>query len=251
MFEGGVEVAPGRTRAVSLPARGMVVLLLSQIRSTDDTDISDRIGDGGVDVEGGMARLQQPGTGRPTGPTPTAGPTMVVSQGTGGEGTSGRGAGEMARHAHLDSRAHCGNIGDCLGLKLLRPRVMLRPTMATDAEGFSALLVQLDRIAKAPMTSQERELRAKSLLGASVDVGKLAGSTASAELGWNVAKASEHGAPVVLWLRAVGAAGIPTSTSVAELLDRIHRADAIADMLKAGYAAGIDPLGHHTWRARG
>jgi hypothetical protein len=128
---------------------------------------------------------------------------------------------------------------------------MLRRTMATDAEGFSALLVQLDRIAHAPMTGQERELRAKSLLGASVDVSKLAGSTASEELGWNVAKASEHGAPVALWLRAVGAASLPASTSVAELLDRIHRADAIADMLKVGYAAGIDPLGHFTWRARG
>jgi len=121
--------------------------------------------------------------------------------------------------------------------------------MGTDTEGFSALLVQLDRIAKAPMTSQERTLRATSLLGASVDLSKLVGATASEDLAWNATKASEHGAPVTLWLRAVAAAGIPTSASVAELLDRMHRADAIAEMLKAGYAAGFDPLGNRTtWR---
>jgi hypothetical protein len=127
---------------------------------------------------------------------------------------------------------------------------MLRP-MASDTEGFSALLVQLDRIARAPMTSQERQLRAKSLLGASVEIAKLAGATASEELPWNATKASEHGVPAGLWLRAVGAAGLPTSTSLAELLDRMHRADAIAEMLKAGYAAGIDPFGSLIWRGRG
>jgi hypothetical protein len=123
--------------------------------------------------------------------------------------------------------------------------------MAADTEGFSALLVQLDRIAKAPMTGQERELRAKSLLGTSVELGKLAGATASEELAWNATKASEHGVPATLWLRAVGAASLPASTSVAELLDRMHRADAIAEMLKVGYAAGFDPLGNLIWRGRG
>ena len=122
--------------------------------------------------------------------------------------------------------------------------------MASDTEGFSALLVQLDRIAKAPMTSQERELRAKSLLGSSIDLGKLAAATAGEELSWNATKASELGLPAVLWLRAVVAAGLPTSTSVAELLDRMHRAEALAEMLKAGYAAGVDPL-RPMWRGRG
>jgi hypothetical protein len=114
--------------------------------------------------------------------------------------------------------------------------------MATDTEALSALLVQLDRIAKAPMTGQERELRAKSLLGAYVELGKLADATASEELGWSTTKASEHGVPAALWLRSVRLAGLPASTSVVELLDRMHQADAIVEMLKAGYAAGVDPL---------
>lgn len=127
---------------------------------------------------------------------------------------------------------------------------MLMRTMATEPEGFSALLVQLDRIAKAPMTGQERELRAKSLLGASLELRDLAGATASEDLAWNATKASELGVPTVLWMRAVEAAALPTSTSVAELLDRMHRAEAIAEMLKAGYAAGVDPL-RPMWRGRG
>ena len=100
------------------------------------------------------------------------------------------------------------------------------------------------------MTGQERELRANSLLGANVEPGKLAGATASEELAWNAAKASEHGVPTQLWLRAGGVAGLPSSTSVAELLDRMHRADAIVEMLKAGYAAGVDPL-RPIWSGRG
>ena len=123
--------------------------------------------------------------------------------------------------------------------------------MPNDTSGFSALLVQLDRIAKAPMTNQERELRAQSILGAGLSPATLAAATSSEELPWNAEKASEHGVDLTLWLRAVSAVALPTSKSLAELLDRLHRADAAAGMLKAGYAAGIDPLGSRTWRARG
>ena len=123
--------------------------------------------------------------------------------------------------------------------------------MPGDTQGLSALLVQLDRLAKAPMTGPERELRAQTVLGANVDLGALAAATASEELPWSAEKATEHGVSVDLWLRAVAAIGLPASTSVGELLERMHRADAAAEMLKAGYAAGIDPLGARTWRARG
>jgi hypothetical protein len=123
--------------------------------------------------------------------------------------------------------------------------------MASDTGGLSALLAQLDRIAKAPMTARERELRARSVLGSSIEAGDLAAATAGQEFQWNSEKASEHGVPVQLWLRAVDAVALPRSTSLAELLERMHRADAMAEMLKAGYAAGVDPLGGRTWRARG
>jgi hypothetical protein len=123
--------------------------------------------------------------------------------------------------------------------------------MSADTAGFSALLVQLDRIAKAPMTAAERELRAQSVLGDGVQAAALAAAIADAGLPWNAEKASEHGIALHTWLRAAEVVGLPGSTSLGELLDRLHRADAAAEMLKAGYVAGIDPLGARTWRARG
>jgi hypothetical protein len=117
--------------------------------------------------------------------------------------------------------------------------------MANDADALSALLTQLDRFARAPMTGQERELRAKSVLGSTLEVRYVARAITSEDLAWNAAKASEHEVPTELWLQAVEAAGLPTSTSVAELLEGMHRADAIADMLKAGYR------GLAGWASRG
>jgi hypothetical protein len=109
--------------------------------------------------------------------------------------------------------------------------------MATDPDLLSPLLTQLDSIARAPMTGQERELRAKSVLGDTLEARDLASAMTREDLAWNAAKASEHGMPTELWLRAVEAADIPTSASVAQLLERMHRADAVAEMVKAGYQA--------------
>jgi hypothetical protein len=107
--------------------------------------------------------------------------------------------------------------------------------MANDDDVLSALLTQIDRFARAPMTGEERELRATSILGPSLEARYVARAITSEALAWNVAKASEHEVPTELWLQAVEAAGIPACTSVAELLEGMHRADSIADMMKAGY----------------
>jgi hypothetical protein len=117
--------------------------------------------------------------------------------------------------------------------------------MANEADVLSALLTQLDRLAKAPMTGQERELRAKSVLGPTLEASYVARAITSEDLAWNAAKASEHEVPSELWLQAVDAAGLPKSTSVAELLEGMHRADSIADMMKAGYR------GLAGWASRG
>jgi hypothetical protein len=122
---------------------------------------------------------------------------------------------------------------------------MLVCAMANDADLLSPLLTQLDRLAKAPMTGQERELRAKSILGPALQARYVARAITSDDLAWNSAKASEHGVPTELWLQAVEAAGLPTSTSVGELLEGMHRADAITDMMKAGYR------GLAGWASRG
>lgn len=95
------------------------------------------------------------------------------------------------------------------------------------------------------MTGQERELRAKSVLGPTLEARYVARAIISEELAWNAAKAAEHLVPPELWLQAVEAAGLPTCTSIAELLDGMHRADSIADMMKAGYQ------GLAGWASRG
>jgi hypothetical protein len=130
-------------------------------------------------------------------------------------------------------------------LKALEPRRMLVCVMASDADVLSALLTQLDRFAKAPMTGEERESRAKSVLGPTLEARYVARAITSEGLAWNAAKASEHAVPTELWLQAVEAAGLPTCTSVAELLEGMHRADSIADMMKAGYR------GLAGWASRG
>jgi hypothetical protein len=127
---------------------------------------------------------------------------------------------------------------------------MLTCAMADD-EVLTALLAQLDGLARAPMTGPERELRAKSLLGPSLKPNDLASATARVELTWNQRKASEYGVPAATWLQAVEAAGLPASASLAELLDRLHRAEAVVHMLKAGYMAGRDPFGRLAWFGRG
>ena len=124
---------------------------------------------------------------------------------------------------------------------------MLAFVMASDSDVLSALLTQLDRFARAPMTAQERELRAKSLLGPALEARYVAWAIANEELAWNAAKASEHEVPTELWLQAVEAAGLPACTSVAELLEAMHRADAIADMMKAGYRG----LAGWAWHGKG
>jgi len=130
-------------------------------------------------------------------------------------------------------------------LKALELRRMLVCVMASDVDVLSALLTQLDRFARAPMTGQERELRAKSVLGPTLEARYVARAITSEGLAWNATKASEHEVPTELWLQAVEAAGLPTCTSVAELLEAMHRADSIADMMKAGYRglAGWAPRG--------
>jgi hypothetical protein len=127
---------------------------------------------------------------------------------------------------------------------------MLTFAMAGD-EVLTALLTQLDGLARAPMTGPERELRAKSLLKVGVEPSDLARATASVELTWNQRKAAEYGVPAATWLQAVHVADLPASASFAELLDRLHRAEAVVNMLKAGYIAGRDPLGRMTWFGRG
>lgn len=118
--------------------------------------------------------------------------------------------------------------------------------MASD-DALTALLIRLDSIAKAPMTAAERELRATPLLGAGLSAAEVAQATARGDFSWNKLKASEREVAIETWVQAVGIVDLPASRSVAELLERLHRAEAAADILKAGYTPGRNPLGVLTW----
>jgi hypothetical protein len=119
--------------------------------------------------------------------------------------------------------------------------------MANDVDALSALLTQLDALARAPMTAKERELRAKTVLGPALEARYLARTMTSTDLAWNAAKAGEHGVPAETWVQALEAAGLSKCTSVGEVLDSMHRADSIAEMMKVGYKG----LAGWTSRAKG
>ena len=116
-------------------------------------------------------------------------------------------------------------------------------------EAFTALLMRLEGIAKAPMTAPERELRAKFLLDEGLSPGDVARATARGDLPWNKAKASEYGVDIETWLGAVHLVDLPASASLADLLDRLHRAEAVVTLLKAGYSSGRSSVGLLIWQA--
>lgn len=121
--------------------------------------------------------------------------------------------------------------------------------MATD-EALTVVLAQLASVSRAPMTTPERELRARPLLAGGLTASELARATARADLPWTVAQAKEHGVDVNTWLQAVHIVDLPASASTADLLNRLHRVEAAADLLRAGYSGGRNPLGQITWSGR-
>jgi hypothetical protein len=117
-----------------------------------------------------------------------------------------------------------------------------------DDETLTALLKQLDSIANAPMTAAQREMRAAPLLAAAkVAVTEMVAALGRADLQWTLDKALDCGVSVETWLAAVQAVGASPTDSLVELLDRIHRTESAAEMMKAGYWAAVDAAGRLTW----
>lgn len=117
-----------------------------------------------------------------------------------------------------------------------------------DDEALTALLKQLDSIANAPLTAAQREMRAAPLLAAAqVAVPDVVTALGRADLRWTLEKAQEHGVSVETWLAAVQAMGASPTDSLIELMDRIHRTESAAEMMKAGYWAAVDAAGRLTW----
>jgi hypothetical protein len=112
------------------------------------------------------------------------------------------------------------------------------------------VLAELSRIARAPMTASERELRASSLLTSGLTLNSLRTAIGDGDLEWNRHQAEEHGIDAEAWLRAVHIADLPRSASLSGFLDSLHRAEAIAAILKAGYRPGRNNVGHLVWSVR-
>lgn len=103
------------------------------------------------------------------------------------------------------------------------------------------------RIARAPMTGAERELRVNSLLAGYVTLEALVAAAARGDLAWSSQQAIDHGIDVETWLEAVHVAGVPKSDSIPVLIDRVHGAEAVAQILKAGYRPGRSAVGRLIW----
>jgi hypothetical protein len=100
------------------------------------------------------------------------------------------------------------------------------------------------------MTGAERELHANSLLAGDVTLEALTAAVSRGDLEWSQQQAFDHGIDVEAWLEAVHVADLPGSESMAVLIDRLHRAEAVADILKAGYHPTRNRAGRLVWSVR-
>jgi hypothetical protein len=112
------------------------------------------------------------------------------------------------------------------------------------------VLTQLCRIARAPMTASERALRARALLADDITLETLVAAVGRGDIAWSSEQAAEHGIDVQTWLEAVHVADLPNSDSLEVLIDRLHRAEAAAEILKAGYRPGRSAVGRFIWSGR-
>lgn len=122
------------------------------------------------------------------------------------------------------------------------------PSIMVSKEAFTSVLTRLESIARAPMTGPERELRAKFLLDPGISPGDVARVTSRGDLPWNKAKASQYEVGIETWLEAVHVVDLPASASLADLLDRLHRAEAVVTLLKAGYSSGRSSASLLIWQ---
>ena len=100
------------------------------------------------------------------------------------------------------------------------------------------------------MTGAERALRAESFLTDDVTLEELVAAVTRGDLAWSGQQAADHGIDVETWLEAVHVADLPKSDSITALIDRLHRAEAIAQILKAGYKPGRSVVGRLIWTGR-
>ncbi len=117
-----------------------------------------------------------------------------------------------------------------------------------DDRAISGLLSQLDGIANAPLTPNERELRASTVLqGLGYSVVEISAAIQNGSLPWNQGKAVAFGVPIETWLNAVKVVRLAECASLAELISRLHQAEVAVAMLATGYTPSLDSSGQIVW----
>jgi hypothetical protein len=110
-----------------------------------------------------------------------------------------------------------------------------------EASAITNALVELLGIGNAPMTAAQRVARAVPVLAAAgVTLVALKEALLRADLPWNARQAASLGIDVDQWRLALEVAGVPDSEDLHALLDSLHRSEAAAAMLRAGYTPSME-----------
>jgi hypothetical protein len=116
-----------------------------------------------------------------------------------------------------------------------------------DDTTIAAALTELDSIANAAMTSEQRVTRAQPIFGAALSLQDVLQALGRGDLSWNKSKAAEYSVSKEQWQQALELGGIAGSPDLSAFLKALHRAESAAAMLRAGYKASKGPTGAIAW----
>jgi hypothetical protein len=109
-------------------------------------------------------------------------------------------------------------------------------------------LTELFAVANSAMTRAQRIQRAAPVLPtAGFSLGDVVAAVRREDLPWNADRAKALGVDTATWQQALTVAGLDDVRDVGGLLDMMHRAEAAAAMLRAGYRPERDAAGRLRW----
>jgi hypothetical protein len=118
----------------------------------------------------------------------------------------------------------------------------------TTPEALHDALVELFSVANSAMTRSQRSQRAAPVLtAAGLTVADVIAAIRRTDLPWNLERARVMGVGADAWQQALQVAELDAVQDVGQLLDMLHRAEAAAAMLRAGYRPRRDASGRLSW----
>ena len=117
-----------------------------------------------------------------------------------------------------------------------------------NTDALHEALVELFAVANSAMTRAQRVQRAAPVLpAAGHSVEDVVAAVRRVDLPWNADRAKALGVDASVWQVALSVAGLDEVQDVGGLLDMMHRAEAAAAMLRAGYRPERDATGRLRW----